>query len=375
MGRRSSVRADWPKLCSALALSLMAATATIACPLCYEAARQMITEGVQLDAADRVVLAARNAAGAPLRVVAVIKGSDAVGAVIAEPVTESAETATPGGHPSLLIRDSAAPQWTSLGTIPVADADWLRQIAATRQIGGERPQRTGPLTTATANSLSYSGWRQRVALVLPYLENANPLAARLAWGELARAPYVVLDVARSRIEAATVESWLNDTKLSPRYATYVTLLGYIGGPEDATRLERRIDAALAAHDATNLGAMIGADLELRGPSRIEWIESAYFADRTRTLPEIEAALLALDVHGDANVTVPRDRVIQAYRFFISKHPPMAGFVAPQLTEWDYWDAAEEYAALLESNAISDPASEFAISIYLQRAADAKAAQR
>jgi len=26
----------------------------------------------------------------------------------------------------------------------------------------------------------------------------------------------------------------------------------------------------------------------------------YFADRNRTMPEIEAALLALNVHGDAN---------------------------------------------------------------------------
>ena len=97
---------------------------------------------------------------------------------------------------------------------------------------------------------------------------------------------------------------------------------------------------------TNLAAMIGADLELRGPSRVGWVEARYFADRTRTMPEIEAALLALNVHGDANGTVPRERVIQAYRAFIRERPPMAGFVAQQLADWDYWDVATEYAALL-----------------------------
>jgi hypothetical protein len=119
--------------------------------------------------------------------------------------------------------------------------------------------------------------------------------------------------------------------------------------------------------------MIGADLELRGPSRVGWVEAMYFADRSRTMPEIEAALLALNVHGDANRTIPRERVIQAYRAFIRERPPMAGFVAQQLADWDYWDAATEYAALLKSNTIADPASEFAVVSYLQRAASANAA--
>jgi len=63
------------------------------------------------------------------------------------------------------------------------------------------------------------------------------------------------------------------------------------------------------------------------------------------MPEIEAALLALNVHGDANRTVFRERVIQAYRTFIRERPPMAGFVAPQLADWDYWDVTTEYVAL------------------------------
>ena len=52
---------------------------------------------------------------------------------------------------------------------------------------------------------------------------------------------------------------------------------------------------------------------------------------------------------------------------------MAGFVAQQLADWNCWDVATEYAALLRSNAIKDPASEFAIVNYLQRAAAAQAA--
>ncbi len=369
LGRRSSPRAGWLKLCFALALALVS-TAAAACPLCYQAMRQLMTEGVQLDATDRAVLAERETGGGPLRIVAVVKGSDTVGGVIADPVTETGEAASAPGEPTLLIHDPTAPQWTSLGAIPLADADWLRRIVATRDVAGDRPRRTWPLTTATADTLSYAGWRQRIALIAPYFEYANPLAARFAWGELARAPYATLDAARSQVDPASIEAWLDDPKLAPRRAAYLTLIGFVGGPENGARLDRRIETALASHDATDLAAMIAADLALRGSPRVDWISARIFADRKSTMPEIEAALLALNVLGDANDAVPRTRVVAAYRDFIKLRPPMAGFVAPQLADWGCWDAAADYVALLKSEAAIDPASDFAIRNYLKRAAEA-----
>jgi len=364
----ASRRTTWRKLGSALALTLLAATAG-ACPLCYEAAKQMMTEGVRLDASDRAVLAARESDGT-LKVVAVVKGADRVGDAVSDPVTEAEGAATAPGEPSLLLRDPTAPQWTSLGAIPLADADWLKAVAATRDVAGDRQKRTWPLTTSTADSLSNAGWRARVALVTPYLETENPLAARLAWGELARAPYATLDAARAKVDAARVEGWIDDPTLAPRRAAYVTLLGFVGGPGDGARLDDRIEAALASHDAKDLAALIASDLELGGPSHAEWVETRIFADRQRTMPEIEAALLALNVLGDANGSFPRGRVVEAYLDFIKERPPMAGFVAPQLAGWNVWDAAPGYAALMKSNAALDPASQFAIVNYLKRAAEA-----
>jgi hypothetical protein len=353
---------------------LVSTAASVACPLCYEAARQMVTDGVQLDFADRAVLATPLGGTNQFRIAAVIKGEDTVGVVITDPVT-GADPASPDHNPCLLIRDSVARQWTALGTIPVEYADWLREVAATRSIGGEHPKRTWPQTIATADSLSYNGWRQRVALIAPYLENSNAFAARLAWGELARAPYSTLDGVKSKIQGATVAGWVDDPKLASRRAAYVTLLGFVGGPSDAARLEQKLEQAWNAHETGDLAALIGADLQLRGPSRVDWVQPKYLVDRSRTLVEIEAALLALKVHGDENSAVPRWRVIEAYRAFIGAHPSMAGFVAPQLADWDYWDEASEYVALLKSDAIKDPASEFAVQYYLRRAAEAKAVLR
>ena len=352
---------------------LISAAAAAGCPLCYEAARQSVTIGQRLDMADRVVLAVPLAGANQLRIAEVVKGKDAAGDIITDPVTGLDAATAPGCDPCLLVRDPLAPLWTNLGTVPVEYAGWLRHFAATFLVNGERPRPTWPSDMRMSSSLSYAGWRQRVALVLPYLESSDPAVARIAWGELARAPYAIMDVARSRIDAAVVESWLDDPRLVSRHAAYILLLGFVGGPANAARLEQQIEAAWNLHETTNLAAMIGADLELRGPSRVGWVEAVYFSDRRRTMPEIESALLALNVHGDADRTVPRERVIQAYRTFIRERPPMAGFVAQQLADWDYWDATTEYAMLLRSNAIKDPASEFAVVNYLQRAASAKAA--
>ena len=39
-------------------------------------------------------------------------------------------------------------------------------------------------------------------------------------------------------------------------------------------------------------------------------------------------------------------MIQAYRFFMRAHEPMAGFVALELAGPEYWDVTADYVALL-----------------------------
>ena len=172
-GRWSSLLAGWLKLCVAITLPLVPTTAA-ACPLCYEAVRQLATICQQLDTADRVVLAAPIAGGNRFRFVEVIKGEGAIGDIIADPVTDLDAAAAPGGDPYLLVREPLASQWSSLGTIQAEYADWLRQLVATFLVKGDRPRPTWPSNMQTSSTLSYNGWRQRIALVLPYLENSDP---------------------------------------------------------------------------------------------------------------------------------------------------------------------------------------------------------
>jgi hypothetical protein len=206
-------------------------------------------------------------------------------------------------------------------------------------------------------------------LVIPYLEHPEPLAAEIAYGEISRVPYAVMRSLKPQLEAAKIASWIDDPTRAARHPTYLLLLGIAGTEDEATRVEQLIDMAWKSNDATNLAAMLAADLELRGPPSVDRIEQMYFADRDRKLPEIRAALLALGVHGDANAAIPRERVIQAYRLFMRERKPMAGFVALELAAWEHWDATPEFVALLRSDAIPDSASHFAVINYLQRSPD------
>jgi hypothetical protein len=335
-----------------------------ACAICLSG--WVVTIGQQLDLADQVVLALPENDGKSFRVVEVVKGRGSAGGIITEAVVRVDAATMSSRKPVLLSWNGLAHTWTSIGTIGADYGDWLRQLVATGGAGGRSAKSTWPKTTQSPTELTDADWRERLAIVVPYLENPEALAAEIAYGEVGRAPYGALRSSKPRLEAAKIASWIDDPKLAPRRASYTLLLGIAGNSNDAAIIEQRVDTAWKARDATNLAAMLAADLELRGPARLDWIDQMYFADRNRTLAEIEAVLLALSVQGGANGAVPRERVIQAYRSFMAERKPMAGFVAQELADWGYWDATTEYVALLKSDAVKDPGSHFAIVNYLQR---------
>ena len=220
--------------------------------------------------------------------------------------------------------------------------------------------------------MSAEEWRTRVALVVPHLESPEPLVAELAYGALAAAPYAAVRTAKPRLDARAVRAWLWDPELAARHRLYLLLLGFAGNARDAAALEQRLEAAWKSGDPTNLASMLAADLELRGAARMTWVEERYLRDRARSAPEIEAALLALSVHGNANGVIPRERVIQSYRMFMKEHQEIAGYVAQDLAAWQYWDAVPEYVALMKSDVRQQYPSRLAILAYLRQSPSAEA---
>lgn len=323
-------------------LSLLIASAlAAACPICSGAAKQSPAQ--ELIDLPRAVLAMP--AGQQLRVLQVIKGEPPEG-VLSEVLRRDAAGA---GQTLLLVRDDAWPMWVSLGAIDTRHAGLLRELAVPWP---------APVDTAA--------WRRRVDLALPHLQSREPLLAEIAYGECASAPYAVLRAARPQLDAKLLRRWVDDPQLQARWPLYLLLLGIACQAGDAAAIEARIDAAWRTHGVADLASLLAADLELRGPQRVAWIEERYLRDPSRLMAEVQAALLALSVQAHAGGLIPRERVIEAYRVFMGKRKDLAGLVAPDLAAWQHWEATPEFAALLNSGVRQQFASRQAIDAYLRQ---------
>lgn len=339
---------------AAAALACVSAAAS-ACPLCLGALQQ--TKAQQLVTARQAMLAVPTADAGRFRVVELVKGERPPGGTIEGGYSRFGPATVPEpGKPLLLVRDDPFPTWIVLGVVGAGHSGWLRRLAAGKP----------------AAEMSAEEWRARVALVVPYLEHREPLIAGLAYGELAAATYVAMRAAKTRLDAPAVRRWLAEPALAARQPLYLLLLGFAGNAQDAAALETRLEAAWKSGDATNLGSLLAADLELRGAARMDWVEARYLRDRARSAAEVKAALLALSVHGNVGGVIPRERVIRSYRVFMTEHKDIAGYVAQDLAEWQYWDAVPEYLALMKSEVRQQYPSRVAILAYLRQSPSAEA---
>jgi hypothetical protein len=289
------------------ALALLVSGQAMACQMCASIL-QLTISAQELVYAEHSVLAMPVADANEFRVVAVIRGDAPPGNTIN--FADVFRPALKSDKPLLLIRDQSWRQWVNFGPINADRADWLRKLSMTKR----------------NFEMNDAEWREHVAYFLPYLENAEPMIAEIAYNELARAPYGVLRSLKPRLDAAVVRAWVKDPKLAARQRTYLLLLGIAGTAQDGRWLAERIEIARTTHATANLPALLGACIELNGPAGIEQVEKLYLTDSSRTKPEIEAALVALKVHGESD-SAARDRVNEALKGFIKLNPSLASLVS------------------------------------------------
>src|SRR5262249_16764384 len=154
-------------------LALVASLELVACPLCMGAFQT--TTADKLANMHRAVLAVPGSDGS-YRVIEVIKGERPANGIIAG---DAVQLIVPAGGPTkplLLLAEGGGRMWVGAGGIGAKHASWLRKIAA-----GKR-----------SLDMNAEEWQARVALMLPYLENSEPLVAEIAYNEFAAAPYASL---------------------------------------------------------------------------------------------------------------------------------------------------------------------------------------
>ncbi len=330
-------------LAGAAVLALGMAQPVLACPVCASSAT--LTPAQTLINADRAVLGRPE--GQRLRVDAVIKGPGAAGELLALPI-QIVRPSADATRPILVVRDSLSREWAALGEVDAGQADWLRSLG----------------TLKRTSDMNAADWRERVARFLPFLEHPEPLIAGTAYGEISRAPYEAMRAHRERLDAARLAAWVEDPVLAERRPLYLLLLGLAGGAPDAQKIESALDSRRPDADRADLPALIAADLELRGPAQLELIEKQWLHDSRRSLLDVQAALVALSVHGNEGGRLSRGQVTQAYLRLIRQRPQAAGLVAQDLATWQVWEATPLYASVVERSDLSF-ASRVAIAQYLR----------
>jgi hypothetical protein len=320
-------------------LALIAGPLALACPICSGTAPKL-TLLQKLINADRAVIA-RPVGGGDFEVLASIKASskesDRPGMRLRTPKFAPGEDVPMRADaPSvLLLRQSLGGAWVVAGQMPASAAPAARLL-----VGAKR-----------STDMTSADWEARVVKLTPLLEHPVTLLAETAYGEIARSPYAAMRGARGLVKSADLKAWLADPGRAPRRSLYWLLYGINAGPAEARDIAVRVDALGRAKEITDLSSLLAADLEAGGAARRAVLRKRYFEDRSRTLPELQEAVLAFTVHADAgDAALQRDTAAMFGRL-VRTHRALGGLVAADLARWQYWEAVPDYITLLRSRAL------------------------
>jgi hypothetical protein len=318
---------------------LVFAPPAIACPICSGTAPRLTLLQAMINA-DRAVIA-RPLGGGEFEVLESIKVSpkenDRRGTRLRKPKFAPGEDVPMRADaPSvLLLRQSLGGAWVVAGQMPAPAAPAARLL-----VGAKR-----------STDMTPADWQARVVTLAPLLEHPVPLLAETAYGEIARSPYAAMRSARGFVKPADLKAWLADPGRSPRRSLYWLLYGINAGPAEARDIAARVDALGRGNGLTDLSSLLAADLEAGGSARRVVLRKRYFEDRSRTLPELQEAVLAFTVHADAGDAALRRDTAAMFGRLVRTHRALGGLVAADLARWQYWEAVPDYITLLRSRAL------------------------
>lgn len=188
---------------------------------------------------------------------------------------------------------------------------------------------------------------ERLKFYNDYLEDADELLAADAYDEFAIAPYSEILAMKEHLRHEKLVAWVKDTKavVATRRRLYLMLLGVIGNQEDAPMLEAMItgkDRLLKS----GLDALIACYLTLRGPDGIALIEDQFLKNTKSDYADTYAAIMALRFHGTDATTLPKERIVAAFRTMLDR-PALADLVIPDLARWEDWTVMPQLVKLFK----------------------------
>lgn len=237
------------------------------------------------------------------------------------------------GELQLLRRTTANDFWTHEGTI---DAELYQFLAGAVALS------SGPLASARQQSMA-------LCYFLPHLEHKYPQIADSAYNRIARAPYRVIQQLGADLNPDQLLAWINDQRIpQQRRSLYITLLGFCGRERELHLLKQWIDWRWENGNSGDLAVLLTAHAELNGEETIRFIEQSYLQNHDRTLDELIKAVDALRVHGQADGTIPRSRILASFHLLLKERPQLLELIIEDCARWEQWSFAPRFMEIYAS---------------------------
>ena len=184
----------------------------------------------------------------------------------------------------------------------------------------------------------------RLQHFLPLLNDSDPLIARDAFAEFAKAPYADVQQLKSMMNADQLLAWVQQPdRPTDRRRLFLTMLGICGGPKHAPALERMV----RAKDEDGMDALLACYITLQGEKALSLVNEMYLGNRTAEPAHVFAAVAAVRFHGTEGGVISRKAAVQSLRLVL-RRPELADLVIPDLARWEDWAVMEQVVSLFKT---------------------------
>jgi len=188
---------------------------------------------------------------------------------------------------------------------------------------------------------------ERLPFFADYFEHPDPLVAKDAYDEFARAPYADLQRLKDRLPREKLWAWVGDPNVTTAHRRqYLCLLSICGLPEDVPKLE----ALIRNNDEVTrpaLDALIGCYLVLRGEEGMTQIEDLFLKNPNAEYADTHSAITALRFIGQDTTAVSKERLLAGFRCLLDR-PKYADMIIPDLTRAQDWSVVAKLVELFKT---------------------------
>jgi hypothetical protein len=188
---------------------------------------------------------------------------------------------------------------------------------------------------------------QRLIFFQKHLEDEDPLLARDAYDEFARAPYAQIKALKPHLDHDRIVAWIKNAKVNPSHRRlYLVMLGVCGDERDVPLLEGLLRSS-DRKDHAAIDMVISSYLLLRGEAGLPLVEELFLADKNADYTDTYGAIMALRFHANDFDTVEKKQLIKSLHALLDR-PDLADLVIPDLAKWEDWDAIDQLFALYKN---------------------------